>query len=336
MMKGSTIRNCSIDIFRYICAILVIMIHTSVFADLNAQISFVWVDVIPRIAVPFFFAVAGFFYTGKLEQGKKPFVPYLKKLLLTYTAWSAVYFATDYITWGHGSIKSFMINCLRTFFVDGSHYHLWFFVALIFSVCVVTAAYKIKCAKLLLPVSGALYLVGCLGCAYYSVGATVPCLNRLFDSAWYTIVRRYLLMGFPFFVLGLTVRKLQKKLTNISDKTMLCLLVSAIVLWAVELLVVIRFGLQRDIILSAGLYPMTACLLLVLLRKPIPNASKPANICRTLAGFSYYAHPLIIEALRSGFSISETPMFLITVLSTTVVGYGIYKVNNKYLNILAN
>lgn len=77
-------RNCSIDIFRYVCAVLVVAIHTQPFSDLHTGLGFVFTQILPRIAVPFFFLVAGYFYTGKLESGKPCFLPYVKRLFITY------------------------------------------------------------------------------------------------------------------------------------------------------------------------------------------------------------------------------------------------------------
>ena len=64
-------RNCSIDLFRLYCAVLVVAIHTSPFMDQNNKLGFISTQVIPRIAVPFFFIVSGYYYIQNLEQGKK-------------------------------------------------------------------------------------------------------------------------------------------------------------------------------------------------------------------------------------------------------------------------
>lgn len=134
----SKTRNCSVDIFRYICALLITAIHTSLFTDINDGLGYIFTAVLPRIAVPFFMAVAGYFYIKKLEEGKKPFFDYIKRILITYSIWSVIYYISDFISWGHTSIKGYIVNCLMSFFISGSHYHFWFFPALIFSVCAVT------------------------------------------------------------------------------------------------------------------------------------------------------------------------------------------------------
>lgn len=66
-------RNNSIDIFRYLCAVMVIAIHTHPFSEVNEELGYLCTQVLPRIAVPFFFAIAGYFYIQKIEKNQNRF-----------------------------------------------------------------------------------------------------------------------------------------------------------------------------------------------------------------------------------------------------------------------
>lgn len=44
----------SIDIFRYVCAIMVVAIHTRPLEEISTSLSFIVTDIISCIAVPFF------------------------------------------------------------------------------------------------------------------------------------------------------------------------------------------------------------------------------------------------------------------------------------------
>lgn len=66
-------RNNSIDIFRFVCAIMVVMIHTNPFVDKNIYLGYIFSQIIPRIAVPFFFLTSGYFYIQKLLNGEQCF-----------------------------------------------------------------------------------------------------------------------------------------------------------------------------------------------------------------------------------------------------------------------
>ena len=173
-------RNGSIDIFRYICAVMVVAIHTSPFYDINAHIGYVAAEVLTRIAVPFFFLTSGYFYIKKLHKDKSAFKDYLFRTLKTYTVWSGLYYLVDFLVWGHNNLKGFLAHCIYTFTVTGSHYHFWFFPALIVSICLVTLVYRIGLQRFLLPTSIVLYIIGCLGCSYSAVGHLVPGLSWLY------------------------------------------------------------------------------------------------------------------------------------------------------------
>ena len=200
----------SIDIFRYICAVMIIAIHTTPFSDINEQMGYVFSQIVPRIAVPFFFAVSGYFYMSKLENGNNCFFKYLRRLLGTYFIWSFFYYIIDYMTWGRSeNFIYFIKQCIYRFVITGSHYHFWFFPALIFSICISTLLFKIKCKNILIPLSIGLYMVGCLGCSYYGIGIKIPVIQDLINSSYFEIVRRVMLMGFPFFICGYLVYKIQ-------------------------------------------------------------------------------------------------------------------------------
>ena len=75
------VRNNSIDLFRYLCAILVVIIHSPFWRDWGNFGIFIG-DVFTRIAVPFFFATSGYFYIKKLIYGSTAFLKQLIHILL--------------------------------------------------------------------------------------------------------------------------------------------------------------------------------------------------------------------------------------------------------------
>lgn len=55
------VRNQTIDIAKFLAALLVIAIHTSLFEDLDGQLYFLFNSVLCRLAVPFFAATTGYY-----------------------------------------------------------------------------------------------------------------------------------------------------------------------------------------------------------------------------------------------------------------------------------
>ena len=292
-----TERNRSIDIFRYVCAIMVVAIHTHPFEDIHEKMGFIFTQVIPRVAVPFFFITAGYFYMNSLRNKKRAFIPYIKSILKCYILWSLIYFFVDFIQWGYQNIKGFIGHCFTSFFITGSHYHFWFFPALIFAVIVSTLAYKLKLQKLLLPFSLILYGIGCFGCSYHTIGMNIPFLSIVYSSQYFTIIRRIIFMGFPFFTGGLLVHEIEKHMSKFKRPKSIawCGLIGSIVFWLGEILLVVHQQLQDSIVVTFGLYLLTVATVVFLLQYPMPQAAVFSYHCHALANFTYYIHPLIIS-----------------------------------------
>ncbi len=332
-------RNNSIDLFRYVCALMVVAIHTHPFCELGTNADFFFSTLLPRIAVPFFFAASGYFYIKKLESGKEHcFSQYLKRIVITYILWSVIYFIFTFCKGGYSALKWFAVSSVYNFFIKGSYYHFWFFPALIISMCLTTVFYKLNLKKLLLPVSLLLYVIGCIGCAYYKIGVRVPLLRIIYESGYFTIVRRIFMMGFPFFSCGKLIDILEKRLNKRGNAKIFVMTAVSFVIWLVEIAAVLKFGLSANIIITFGLYPMLISVFLLLLRYPLPNCSKTASIFRTSANFTFYSHPLILELIKfiyartSNEEINSVPLYFVTVILAFAVSFVLLKLDNKILN----
>ena len=59
-----------LDIAKFISALLVIAIHCAPFYQVNETWNFVYVQIIARLAVPFFFTASGWLFFQKLDIQK--------------------------------------------------------------------------------------------------------------------------------------------------------------------------------------------------------------------------------------------------------------------------
>lgn len=332
-------RNNSIDIFRYVCALMVVAIHAHPFSELGANADFFFSMLLPRIAVPFFFATSGYFYVKKIESGEDHcFSRYLKRITTTYALWSAIYFILAFCKGGYLSLKQFAVSSACGFFIKGSYYHFWFFPALIISVCLTTAFYRLKIKKLLLPVSLLLYAVGCIGCAYYKIGVQIPLLQILYKSEYFIVIRRIFMMGFPFFSCGKLIGILEKRLHRSGNTKIFAFAAVTFAIWTAEIFVIQKLGLSANIIITFGLYPMLAAVFLLLLRYPLPNCAKAASIFRTSANFTFYSHPLVLKLIEilylqaTGREVYSALLYFVTVFLTFAASLTLLKINNKFLN----
>lgn len=324
----------SIDLMRVACSYMVVAAHMNPFKEVNGVLAYVFKYVLQGVAVPFFFVVSGYFFTKSLIKDSSVTFTYLKRLIRTYTLWSLIYF-----------ICGFLLNIvdrgiLVSFLFFGSWYHLWYFPALFFCVIISSAFNKYKKLKGLAIVSILLYIIGILGCSYYSIGIEIPILNQLYKFSEFTLIRRVFLTGVPFFMLGYFIQSINYKLDKIKNDTLIKLLIVTTFFFILEIILVNILKMQENVFITVFIYPLIGIILILCLKNPMDNISSYGNYLKYTANFTYYAHPLFIKGIDIlsiiinkiiGISITETPMFILVCILTTVTTWIIYKLNIKWL-----
>lgn len=337
-------RNTSIDLFRIICAIMVIAIHTKPFADVNGNVEFVATQIIPRIAVPFFYTVIGYFYISKLINNQKPFVKSFRRFLIIYILWSIIYFIKDvmYLIKDNGNINEFIITCIKDFFIFGSEEHLWFFPSLFFSIIVITLANKFRLLKPLAVFSFVFYFIVLLGSSYYELGNKILLINDLINFKYFdSVIRRTFGIAIPFLLQGYWLNIFIKKYEKNNIKNAI-LLVIMYILFVIEIILVTIFNIQKNVTITIFLYPVVFIIMRLLIDNPLPEFQKLSDITRKMSNFMYYSHPIFIIIIAIMFKyifnieISETLLFLLTVLISGTTGLVLIKIDNNYLNKLYN
>ena len=101
-------RNATVDISKYIAAMMVIAIHTSVLSDVNNTLYFIVVHIICRMAVPFFAICSGYFIGMRCEfqdkmlctkENKNIFRWQWKKIAVMYTVLTVIYLIYSIPAW---------------------------------------------------------------------------------------------------------------------------------------------------------------------------------------------------------------------------------------------
>lgn len=88
-------RNCTIDFLRLLMALLIVALHCNPFAEYNALISYFPSQVLSRIGVPFFAAIAGYYFFQKEDIGR--YFSTLCKYCEKYTIWSVIFLGYGFI-----------------------------------------------------------------------------------------------------------------------------------------------------------------------------------------------------------------------------------------------
>jgi len=176
----------SVDIFRLIAIIGVIVIHTTPFrsgpvADSETAFDLAMVcNQLVRFAVPFFFIISGYFWGLKVRGGEDTVNMTLTRagrLLFLYIAWCLIYLLPldigAFFEWGalgplkisYWAIDNLINDPVRIFF-EGTRSHLWFLIGLLCALLITGFLLALNQTVLLVMVSVGLYLVGVLAKSY--------------------------------------------------------------------------------------------------------------------------------------------------------------------------
>ena len=174
-------RLLSVDAFRVVANFVIVWVHTRPFMSsaFSGDVRYCgelasW---FVRIATPFFFMVAGYFFAVSLARGAASFdiaARLIRRLALFFLFWSLVYVlvpgevllhSPDLSYWD--AVRVMARQCLSPhFLVNGARVHLWFLPALGSGLALLAIACRLRWERGLLYVAAALYLVGLIAGAY--------------------------------------------------------------------------------------------------------------------------------------------------------------------------
>lgn len=137
----------AVDLMKWVCAWMVVTIHTRPFVNYSVCVDLYISQGICRFAVPLFFSASGYLLFRKIRypiitnstENNKIIRKYILKTCQRYITWSSVYYLFQIQHWAYSGMltKGFIINQIRLFFLEASYGHLWYLLAMIFAVPVV-------------------------------------------------------------------------------------------------------------------------------------------------------------------------------------------------------
>lgn len=222
-----------IDIFKFMCALLIVFMHT--YCHDYGQLGKWFHQVITTIAVPYFFIVSGFFFTKGLlrNQDIKTYRnKYLKRVTLMYIFWSIITLPVSWfliIAKGHPDYSFILkiIYQLRLFFFTGSLGIYWYILALIYNSLIIYLVFKYKKDLLLYIVSILLFFIGVIYNSPYNNGNFVfESIHVVFGSE-----RNFLNVGLLYMAIGYFIAKHKIKYNS---SLMLTLILIAIIIRTFE------------------------------------------------------------------------------------------------------
>lgn len=115
-----------IDLLKFICAFLVIGIHTRPFQASNVALDKLFYYDISNYAAPFFYACTGYFLIAKQPEKElhTRLILRWKKVMKLYLVWSSIYLPLTICGWWieDGGIK-YWVGCLRNYIFVGENFY---------------------------------------------------------------------------------------------------------------------------------------------------------------------------------------------------------------------
>ncbi|MBD5128749.1 MAG: acyltransferase [Ruminococcaceae bacterium] len=309
------------DRFRLAAAVLVIAIHTSPLWSVNETCNFLLTGVFARIAVPFFFAITGYFadFKSAARIGKL-----VVKTLSMYAAAIVIYLP-------FGTYSS----TLKMLLFDGAFFHLWYFPACVAGALIVFALKKLPKIPAF-AAAGALYIVGVFGDSYYGLTEGLTHVRAVYEflSGIFSYTRNGLFFAPLFMLIGDALSERRLGENRFGAGTGLAL---SLTLLTVERVLLKDVAVSPHDNMTFSLIPVTVCLFEFLASfkmKPRPGYRKAAMwvyILHPIAG--YWVRELAVRFGAEDFSaryslayfaivtvLSFAAAFVIETVKTAVVG----------------
>lgn len=314
----------SIDMAKFICALLVITIHTRPFSDMSDILDFYLSDVIARVAVPLFFSISGYFFFHSLryENGKivnctsnrKRLFKQLKRLGFLYVGFALFYTIVQLPEWyrvgwwGMTAVKDSFVS----FFFRGSYYHLWYLLAIIYALSLAYLLFSCVSIRYCGITILALWCIECLLYSYNWIGLTASSslnwLTNHFPIVFDAVFRAVPLVGVGIVAMQHPFQRRNQTIFSAAFSAIACIAEASI----------LHFCTPNSESYSYLIFTpvMSYFVLQVLLIMPIKERPTLGKLLRNSSLLIYCIHPFFIEIFTAA-GVTSPPLmcFLVTACS---------------------
>lgn len=295
--KREEVRNQTLDLFKLLASYMVVFLHI--------PFVFSWsigIDAVARFAVPLFFMVSGYF---SYQKDAKTILRKAKHIFLMFAVFFSIYFIYDcalYCLVNHKTIGDFIslhfmqnnIVSLVILYNVQIGAHLWFLVALIY--CYILYYIFIKVG---VPQKVRFFIAFVLLILHLILGELLLVCHVKINIFY---VRNFLLFAYPFFMMGIFIRKNEKILSNISS----IVLLAFILLGNIEAIAsAFCFGKNEIYI---GTVVAVFCLFVFIVKKKHLRYGKIINRLCDCSMYIYLLHPMVNGIILCGFNNFGIPL----------------------------
>ncbi|MDQ0361776.1 acyltransferase family protein [Breznakia pachnodae] len=323
----------AIDIAKYVSSLLVICIHTFPFQEIAPDLNLVIVQILARIAVPFYCCCSSYFLFKKIRSSdtKQEELGIMKRysfrILKLYLIWTILYLPIIYINALNSDNLFNSVYFIKNLFLNGSVYHLWFLPALLMGTWIVYLIFKKVRMPVTMLITFLLYVIGMLSNMYSPVLEQVPFLHsinlviiQIFDTT-----RNGIFFVSIYIVIGAILAYTPRFRTSFIR---VGLVISSVLLCAEVYTLQYQHLLTDLSSMYLSLIPLTFFLFAFLLQTK--SQLSDTRVLRSMSTLIYCGHVWIIAALthvvQANLIVSMGTILLSTILSFLIVK-GSYRVS---------
>jgi len=290
-----------LNIMKLLMAFFVMVVHFSPFKTIDPLLHFISIHGFTRIAVPFFILSSGYLISEHGKISELRLSKTLRKLAKLYVFWTLLYspliiaqvvYSPDTIPW--------WINLTRNVFFEGSFIHLWYLIATIIGLLIVTKLMTLMNMKFVVLVVLLLFILGVLGDSYYRLSMTVPILSS-FKSVLFQFIRttRNGVFFAPIFLVGgMLIKQYQP---TFKKTTLSIVLVAFIIISLVEILLLRNAGWAKDYNMTFTILPLSIITFLLTLHIHVSfDTQRYKEVATTLFYIHIGVYVFIQYVLTSG------------------------------------
>lgn len=320
----------SADIAKFLCAILVIGIHTEPFAfNFLLDKGF---GLITRLAVPFFLLSSSYFLFRKRNEDKIFSIkPYIFRVIKFYFFWSLIYLPIRIYGWVEGktSFNEITVLYIKDIFINGTYPHLWFLPALIIGVILVGALLRFCEIEVIVSISLILFFIGIMFSTYLPlIENTISGGGGIID---YIGTRNGIFYGFVYVALGAWLSMRNSIVERVDMRKWIVGFFLSMFALGVESVLAIFFIETQATILWFSVIPATICFFVITLKINVINESSTTILFRKASILMYASHYLFIVLFMSIFKhVSDSVIYhplLFMCVSVTTIALSIIIVN---------
>lgn len=322
-------KNSTLELLKLFASYMVVFIHVKFYGKLGSIM-----ETTARFAVPFFFLVSGF-YSYKIPYNKiiKRIKNIFSLIILSVICYTAFNVFTLLLKGNMHEVTSYFSNYLDlavlvklfVFNITISSEHLWYLFAVLYVYVIFLFVTKLRFSdKTIFIISFFLFVLHIL------LGEGVSFLGVALPKS---IIRNFLVMGVPFFGLGLFVKKHEHKFHSVPD---FVIFASIIIGFFESLLSRYFFGRNEVYIGSLLILFAIVCVFIKHSNARYPSFLTALNGCST---YVYIFHIIIsglINRMYTLFGIEKSSSVLLTNIHpllvcacSTAFAYVIVRLNNK-------